>query len=214
MDRFSCERNIVSASQPVVIYLQFPRFFLGRPIRRYLGQTRSDVLKNSAYPVLYAANGSNKIYRSSVVVKANSLRSWGSQSMRWRVFTGAMLYWWQMGDWGLVTKLRGKGRGWGSGQTEPLPPPPLYTCYFHCDFVYKTRLTLPCTNAFFAEDRVDWKEVIPYATQVNSAFRAIWLVPLSPDIKCYSPPGGFWRKKWRANPISPENKITIWESCY
>ena len=25
----------------------------------------------------------------------------------------AILYWWQMGDWGLVTKLRGAGRGWG-----------------------------------------------------------------------------------------------------
>ena len=34
-----------------------------------------------------------------------------------------------------------------------------------------------------------------YTTQVNSAFRAIWLVPLSRDIKYYSPPGGFRRKK-------------------
>ena len=40
-----------------------------------------------------------------------------------------------------------------------------------------------------------------YTTPVNSAFRAIWLVPLSRDIKYYSPPGGFRRKKWRANPI-------------
>ena len=32
-----------------------------------------------------------------------SLRSWRSQSMRWTVFTGAIFYWWQMGDWGLVT---------------------------------------------------------------------------------------------------------------
>ena len=30
-----------------------------------------------------------------------------------------------------------------------------------------------------------------YTTQVNSAFRAIWLVPQSRDIKYYSPPGGF-----------------------
>ena len=34
-----------------------------------------------------------------------------------------------------------------------------------------------------------------YTTQVNTAFRAIWLVPLSRDIKYYSPPGGFRRKK-------------------
>ena len=40
-----------------------------------------------------------------------------------------------------------------------------------------------------------------YTTPVNSAFRAIWLVPLSRDIKYYSPPGGFRRTKWRANPI-------------
>ena len=33
----------------------------------------------------------------------------------WTVFTGAILYWWQMGDWGLVTKLWGGGRGWGEG---------------------------------------------------------------------------------------------------
>ena len=43
--------------------------------------------------------------------------------------------------------------------------------------------------------------VLVYTTQVNSAFRAIWLAPLSRDIKYYSPPGGFRRKKWRANPI-------------
>ena len=35
---------------------------------------------------------------------------------------------------------------------------PVYTCDFWCDFAYKTRLTLPCTNAFFAKYRVDWKE--------------------------------------------------------
>ena len=35
---------------------------------------------------------------------------------------------------------------------------PVYTCDFLCDFAYKTRLTLPYTNAFFAHDhRVDWK---------------------------------------------------------
>ena len=42
-----------------------------------------------------------------------SPRSRRSQSMRWTVFTGAILYWWQMGDWGLVTKLRSGERGWG-----------------------------------------------------------------------------------------------------
>ena len=38
----------------------------------------------------------------------------------------------------------------------------VYTCDFWCDlwcdFAYKTRLTLPCTNVFFAKHRVDWKE--------------------------------------------------------
>ena len=45
------------------------------------------------------------------------------------------------------------------------------------------------------------KTILVYTTQVNSAFRATWLVPLSRDIKYYSPPGGFRRKKWSANPI-------------
>ena len=53
--------------------------------------------------------------------------------------------------------------------------------------------------------------ILVSTTQVNSAFRAIWLVPLSRDIKYYSPPGGFRRKKCRARPISSENKVTIWE---
>ena len=81
---------------------------------------------------------------------------------------------------------------------------PVYTCDFWCDFEYKTRLALPYTNAFFAKHRVDWKEsyhVLVYTTPVNSAFRVIWLVPLSRDIKYYSPPGDLRRKKWRANPI-------------
>ena len=39
-----------------------------------------------------------------------------------------------------------------------------------------------------------------YTTPVNSAFRAIWLVPLSRDIKYYSPPGGFRRKKKAREP--------------
>ena len=43
--------------------------------------------------------------------------------------------------------------------------------------------------------------LLVYTTPVNSPFRAIWLVPLSRDIKYYSPPGGFRRKKWRTNPI-------------
>ena len=34
-----------------------------------------------------------------------------------------------------------------------------------------------------------------YTTQVNSAFRAIWLVPQSRTMKYYSAPGGFRRKK-------------------
>ena len=34
-----------------------------------------------------------------------------------------------------------------------------------------------------------------YTTQVNSAFRAIWWVPQSRDIKYYSLPCGFWFKK-------------------
>ena len=32
--------------------------------------------------------------------------------------TGIILYWWQIGDWELVTKLRGEGKGWG-----PTPSP-------------------------------------------------------------------------------------------
>ena len=39
---------------------------------------------------------------------------------------------------------------------------PVYTCdfwcNFWCDFAYKTLLTLPYTNAFFAKHRVDWRE--------------------------------------------------------
>ena len=31
---------------------------------------------------------------------------------------------------------------------------PVYTC----DFAHKTRLTLPCTNVYFAKHLVDWKE--------------------------------------------------------
>ena len=37
--------------------------------------------------------------------------------------------------------------------------------------------------------------LLVYTTQVNSAFRAIWLVPQSRHIKWYSLPGGFRRKK-------------------
>ena len=50
-----------------------------------------------------------------------------------------------------------------------------------------------------------------YTTQVNSAFRAIWLVPLSRDIKYYSPGGFHLWTKCRMRPISSENKVTIWE---
>ena len=35
---------------------------------------------------------------------------------------------------------------------------PVYTCDFWCDFAYKTRLTLPCPNVYFAKRLVDWKE--------------------------------------------------------
>ena len=42
--------------------------------------------------------------------------------------------------------------------------------------------------------------ILVYTTPVNSAFRAIWLVPLSRDIKYYSPPGGFRRKKMAREP--------------
>ena len=39
---------------------------------------------------------------------------------------------------------------------------PVYTCDFRCDFwcdfAYKTRLTLPCTNVYFAKHLVDWRE--------------------------------------------------------
>ena len=53
--------------------------------------------------------------------------------------------------------------------------------------------------------------ILVYTTQVNSAFRAIWLVPQSRDIKYYSPPGSFRRKKMVREPFSSENKATIWE---
>ena len=48
---------------------------------------------------------------------------------------------------------------------------------------------------------------------MNSAFRAIRLVAQSRNtcIKCYSPPGGIRRKKWRASPILSENKASVWE---
>ena len=51
--------------------------------------------------------------------------------MRWTVFTGAILYWWQMGDWGLMTKLQCGGGGGGvvkdlffQPATTPHPLPP------------------------------------------------------------------------------------------
>ena len=44
-------------------------------------------------------------------------------SMRRTAFTGAILYWWQMGDWGLVTKLRRGGRVWGRVNPQPLLHP-------------------------------------------------------------------------------------------
>ena len=56
-----------------------------------------------------------------------------------------------------------------------------------------------------------WYLHLVYTTQVNSAFRAIWLVPLSRDIKYYSPPCDFRGKKLLASPILSENKAPIWE---
>ena len=58
-----------------------------------------------------------------------------------------------------------KERNWNfrkAGGFTSSPLRPVYTCDFSCDFwcdfAYKTRLTLPCTNVFFAKHRVDWKE--------------------------------------------------------
>ena len=47
------------------------------------------------------------------------LRSWRWTAAR----AGAILYWWRMGDWGLVTKLRGGGRGRKTRNHSPTPSP-------------------------------------------------------------------------------------------
>ena len=59
-----------------------------------------------------------------------------------------------------------QGRIWEqSNDVLKWPSPllrPVYTCDFRCDFwcdfAYKTRLTLPCTNVYFAKHLVDWRE--------------------------------------------------------
>ena len=71
-------------------------------------------------------------------------------------------------------------------------------CDFWCDFAWETAPYPTLHGCFFAKHRADWEEsyhILVYTTQVNSAFRAIWLVPQSRDIKYYSPPGGFRVKK-------------------
>ena len=49
-----------------------------------------------------------------------------------------------------------------------------------------------------------------YTTPVNSAFRAIWLVTQSPDIKCYSPPGG---KKQRTMNVLSKHQPFRYQEC-
>ena len=66
--------------------------------------------------------------------------------------------------------------------------------------VYTTQVN-SAFRAIWLVPSISGYQVLVYTTTVNSAFRAIWLVPLSRDIKYYSPPGGFRRVKWRANPI-------------
>ena len=75
----------------------------------------------------HRANGSNKIYRSSVVVKANSLRSWGSQSMLWTVFTGAILVLVADGRLRTIDKITWRGEG---VVKDPLPPRKLRYRYY------------------------------------------------------------------------------------
>ena len=71
---------------------------------------------------------------------------------------------------------------------------------------------VPCSEYFPSnEGELVGYQVLVYTTQVNSVFRAIWLVPQSQDIKWYSPPCCFRRKTWRAKTMSSENKLCIWE---
>ena len=80
------------------------------------------------------------------------------------------------------------------------------------------RIKFPCFR-LFEDDILDMYMYtciskfmcLVYTTQVNSAFRAIWLVLQSWTIKCYSPSGGIRRKKWLMSPILSENKATIWQ---
>ena len=57
-----------------------------------------------------------------------------------------------------MVKFGGSGRAKQCCTERRLVKRPVYTCDFWCDFAYKTRPTLPCTNAFFAKHSVDWKE--------------------------------------------------------
>ena len=74
---------------------------------------------------------------------------------------------WRVNPWNKSTFIR-----WTSNKFYMIFPPwsccsvsdlrPVYTCDFRCDFwcdfAYKTRLTLPCTNVYFAKHLVDWRE--------------------------------------------------------
>ena len=160
MDSFSCERNIVSASQLVVTYLQFSRFSFRKSDSTLFGTDQIRCPEEFCISCIvcsndHRANGSNKINRSSVVVKANSLRSWGCQSMLWTVFTGAISYSWQMGDWGLVTKLRGGVRGWGSGE-RPTPPPPPPSLAGVRGYQFEFELLLTPTNPCHYASSEEW----------------------------------------------------------
>ena len=70
----------------------------------------------------------------------------GSESMRW-TDTGAILYWWQMGDWGLVTKLRGRATGWRSSERPSPPPPPPPPSPYHRPVVSSLALSLPSATS-------------------------------------------------------------------
>ena len=68
-----------------------------------------------------------------------------------------------------------------------------------CDVIFLVRLLRSFVIERFHHTKIEFISsrhcVLVYTTQVNSAFRAIWLVPQSRDIKYYSPPGGFRVKK-------------------
>ena len=96
---------------------------------------------------------------------------------------------------------------------KPLQLLSLYIISYHIiSYIISYHTTSHHTISYHISYHITSPHILVYTTQVNySAFRAIWLVPQSRDIKWYSPPGGFRRKRGRAKPISSENKITIWE---